>query len=291
MSRSRNYCFTINNPEEVIGVPKVPTWNPEKMSYLGYSLERGEDGVRHWQGYVELLESVKLTTVKKYLECDWAHLEARKGTAKQARDYCFKHDKTYEGTCDEHGTLSQQGKRTDLNEAVLKIKNKEWTKVQDILEENPTLYYQYGRVLEKALKIYAKKRENKAPEVLLWIGETGTGKSKKAYEDYPELYNKPKTNEWWEGYEGEETVLFDDFRGEIEVGEMLSILDRYPYTCNVKGSSTQLRATRFIITTNDDPRTWAKWQGTTDETWSAWDRRITNTRHFDKKWIRTGQQS
>lgn len=48
--RFRNVVFTINNPSEDENGYVKPTWCPEKMSYLGFALEKGESGTVHWQG-------------------------------------------------------------------------------------------------------------------------------------------------------------------------------------------------------------------------------------------------
>ena len=39
-----------------------------------------------------------------------------------------------------------------------------------------------------------------------WVGPTGTGKSKKVWEEYPTHYAKKK-NKWWCNYTGQDTVV------------------------------------------------------------------------------------
>lgn len=126
--RFRNACFTINNPGlDENNERKEPSWCSEKMRYLGYSLERGTSGTIHWQGYVELKGPMSLSTLKVLLGGTGPapHIESRKGTAQQARDYfAVPGDKPGETlqAAKEFGSLSAQGKRSDLLEVVEAVK-------------------------------------------------------------------------------------------------------------------------------------------------------------------------
>ena len=54
---------------------------------------------------------------------------------------------------------------------------------------------------------------------------------------------------WWQGYDGYENVILDDFRGDFApLHYMLQVLDRYPFSVEVKGGSRQLLAKRIWIT-------------------------------------------
>jgi hypothetical protein len=129
--RFRNCCFTINNPpvdensERPAPVNRVsPSFNADKMRYLGYALERGTSGTIHWQGYMELKAQATLSTIKVLLG-GTAHIEARRGSAQQARDY-FAEPGEKEGEtllpAQEFGVLSSQGKRSDLEAVVQAVK-------------------------------------------------------------------------------------------------------------------------------------------------------------------------
>ncbi|RZK41497.1 MAG: hypothetical protein EOO61_05925 [Hymenobacter sp.] len=123
--RLRNFVFTINNPvldENADHVP--PSWDPVCMSYLGYALERGTSGTIHWQGYCELRSQKTLQSIKILIGGS-PHIERRHGTAQQARDYfALPGDKPGEslGLPVEHGVLSKQGKRSDLDAVVESVK-------------------------------------------------------------------------------------------------------------------------------------------------------------------------
>ena len=41
------------------------------------------------------------------------------------------------------------------------------------------------------------------PEVWVFWGATGTGKSRRAFETWPDAYRKMTNDKWWDGYHGE----------------------------------------------------------------------------------------
>lgn len=85
---------------------------------------------------------------------------------------------------------------------------------------------------------------------------------------------------WWEGYKGEEVVLFDDYRGESGFSEMLRLTHEYSAIVPVKGGSVRVNPAWFIFTTNEPWTLWAGWKSF-DKT--PWERRVTD--HFDLKWV------
>lgn len=88
-------------------------------------------------------------------------------------------------------------------------------------------------------------------------GETGTGKSRLAWEQAGlDAYPKTPTTKFWDGYQGESNVVIDEFTGQVEITHLLRWLDRYPVLVEQKGSGCVLRATKFWITTNVSPMNW-----------------------------------
>ena len=85
MSSSRNWCFTLNNytAEDEARLASL------SCKYIVYGREVGESGTPHLQGYVEFNKGRKFEKVKSLLG-DSVHLEMRRGTSKEASDYCKK---------------------------------------------------------------------------------------------------------------------------------------------------------------------------------------------------------
>ena len=62
--------------------------------------------------------------------------------------------------------------------------------------------------------------------------------------------------EWWDGYEGEKTILIDEYDSQVSLPRLLNILDGYQLRLPIKGGFTYARWTKVIITSNIDPREW-----------------------------------
>lgn len=108
--------------------------------------------------------------------------------------------------------------------------------------------------------------------VVYW-GPTGTGKSRRAWQEAgPLAYPKNPRTKWWDSYRGQENVIIDEFRGDIDIGYLLRWLDRYPILIETKGSGTSVRAKRYWITSNLDPELW--YPTVDSDTWYALKRRL-----------------
>lgn len=114
-------------------------------------------------------------------------------------------------------------------------------------------------------------------EVVVFWGKTGTGKTRTAMAE-DSVYKLNTNNNgtlWFDGYDGEKTLVLDDFYGWIKYGELLTLLDGYPYRCQVKGSSVWARWTKVIITSNKRYEDWYM-----DRDISALKRRISKIGEF-----------
>ena len=113
-----------------------------------------------------------------------------------------------------------------------------------------------------------KEREPAAPEVVVYLGPAGGGKSHHCYndEDYQKdgyRYMVQGDNKvYFDGYEGESTIWFDEFRGSVlPFGVFLQVTDKWGCRVEIKGSSVEIFARKILISTVEWPRTW--WKGST----------------------------
>jgi len=105
--------------------------------------------------------------------------------------------------------------------------------VEEICINSPSIYHQYGRTLNKLEDIALRKKFRSWMTKGIWrYGPTGTGKSHMAFEGFhPEThYVYPNDSGWWDGYVGQETVIINEFRGEIKYSELLDLVDKWPKT-------------------------------------------------------------
>lgn len=241
--KSRLQCFTsfYEHP---------PTWNKDKMKFLAYGKETcPTTGKQHWQGFVYWFDGKSHKAAGKLLNN--AHVETCKGSWEDNEKYCSK-----EGHYTTHGTPPQQGRRNDLEEICADINAGALTS-EEVALTNPYMYHQYGRTLEKLEDIAARKimRTEMTKGIWYW-GPTGVGKSHKAFEGFnPEThYVYRHDNGWWEGYKGQETVIINDFRGEIKFNELLAIVDKWPMYVKRRGREPVPFISKVvIITTSLEP--------------------------------------
>lgn len=206
------------------------------MRYLCTSRETcPTTGRDHWQTYVYYKQPVSCSTVAKYfgvfIDPDKC---IQRGTATQARDYVRGacEGKTLNDSFEEWGTLPKQGERNDLCDLRDQLKN--GLTLQDLRDQNPMAYHQYGRTLEKLEDDYLQRRKRTSMTKGLWIwGPTECGKTlftELAAELHGDPYCVPYEHAGWcDGYMGETMVVLDDFRGQVMFNTLLRWIDRSPY--------------------------------------------------------------
>lgn len=259
--KARHTCWTLNNWSQ-LELDKVRDYAQTECRYMCWSQEVGEEGTPHLQGYTAWENPRSLEKFKNFISAKLHYEPYTKGSAQQNRNYClglvekkgFKENPTFE----EVGELPEQGQRTDWNSALTHLDN--GADIPTVVGHQPQLLPAI-RALER-YKQLSLRPLNRDVKVIALIGDAGIGKSRWAYDNYPDLYSKPD-GQWYDGYTGQKTLLLDDYYGEIPYSQFLKVLDRYPLQLPIKGGFVYAQYDTVIITSNRHPETWYV-QGFTD---------------------------
>lgn len=246
--KKRDYAFTINNWTDADLQNLTDLENSTQVRYLICGREKGEEGTKHIQGYVYFHNPVRFISVKKLLPR--AHIEPCKGTPEQNIAYCSK-----DGDFIEKGEKPITQKRKGELGAEYWEKQLALAKKGKVDECDPKLQITHHNALHAIAARYAPMPKDNEEIVNFWYyGSTGTGKSRKAREENPGFYLK-MCNKWWDGYNGEDVVIIEDFDKIHHVlGHHLKIWgDRYSFPAEVKGSKVNLRPKSIIVTSNFHP--------------------------------------
>lgn len=185
-----------------------------------------------------------------------AHWEVMRGTVSQNIEYCSKEATKVAGPW-QQGEFTTQGQRTDLDTAAGLIRDGK--SLRTVAETCPTTFVHYSRGLQ-ALK-YTLDQPPKWRDVFCTViyGPTGSGKTRAAMDsvqDPLDIFIVHSGGQWWDGYTGQDTILFDDFYGQIRCADMLRYLDGHPLQLAVKGSFSWAKYTKVYLTSNTHPDDW-----------------------------------
>ncbi len=96
------------------------------------------------------------------------------------------------------------------------------------------------------------------PEIHVFWGGTGLGKTRKVHDDNEaaEIWTWGGNHQFYNGYDMHNVVCFDDFYGNISLEYMLKLCDRYPMNVNIKNGYCNWQPKKIYFTSNVDPRSW-----------------------------------
>lgn len=308
---SRSWVFTVNNFSFVPqALPKngrycIIAQEHTETSPLSSTNSNSNEGsssnipTPHLQGYIELTRSCRMSFIQKWLQVK-AHCERRRGTRLEARDYCKKGDQTHEEWVRHHqqgpnfglnaifeelGTWKEggQGTRTDIDELFKDAKKLK--PLKEIAKHHKGTYMRYYKSVQHIQHLYSKPGMRPELKISVYWGIPDSGKTYAAWQEDPDLYAVPLGKGFWfDNYEGEKTLLIDDFCGEYRLVDLLRLLDVYPIQLPVKFGYTWLRATRIIITTNTALEYWYDYTSRQDSL-LALQRRIHDSVYYGTKYV------
>ncbi len=261
--RSRKWQLTINNPKEhMLEHPTIEVLLAG-LSLIYYCMcdETGEEGTYHTHVFLHAKNAISFSRLKELFPS--AHIEKAYGTPQENRDYVRKEGKYLNSekkttnhieTFEEWGELQEekQGRRTDIEDILYMIK--EGCTPLEIIEKhpqfmnNPTAYdYVRGQIQKEAAN---KWRD---VEVTYIYGDTGAGKTRYVTDQcggYEGYYRVTDYQHPFDDYDGQDTIVFDEFRGDIPISAMLNYLDGHPCDLPCRYHNKKALWTRVFIISN-----------------------------------------
>jgi len=275
MSQARNWCFTVQSDERKgehvawllpgIDAPLRHWLDCPKVDYMVYQCEQAASGKVHLQGYIEFNKPMRLAALKKISGAQ-AHWEVRRGTEAEAIAYCQKEETRKNGPWEHGNKHGEERARTDLKFIYDCVKVRKTN--TEIMEASDGM----GAKFEKQIKFLRfvtceqeSDRQAQGVRNIVLYGPTGVGKTFSAIntmcggKDYyiVEAPSHKDSKLWFDGYEGEKTLILDDFQGDFcSFRFLLRMLDVYKLKIEYKGGFCWAAWTTVIITSNIHPSGW-----------------------------------
>lgn len=277
----RRFAMTLNNYTDQ-NYENLKTRGGEIFKYLIIGKEVAASGTRHLQMYGEIpSKSTILALKRKLVQIDLSlstiHIEVAVADAATNIAYCSKEMVTYEIGIRPKG----QGFRSDISAVVEDIKA--GVTMNELADKHGQFLIKYPTGISNYFSRYQKPRNFMT--IGYWLfGETGTGKSRWAHEKFPDAFWKDADRRWFDGYQGEETIVIDDYRPtkDLSFQTILRMVDRYPMKVEIKGGYVNFAPKRIIFTTPksiDDTFRHLEWLG--EESIEQLKRRMPHQFQFD----------
>lgn len=244
--RFRNFCFTTFNLDLNHSVLALD----DDIRYLVLQKEKCPTSNReHYQGYCELSNQKRLSTIKDLFDDNTMHVEKRRGTAQEASNYCKKVESRIDGPW-EYGTISSPGRRTDIHAAVEELKA---NGLRAVRNNHPVAFVKYYRGFQEMLK-FENPPERPGTRIVIFYGPPGTGKSWSARHMFPNAAHvNDNKHGWFDGYTDQKELIIDEFTCQMPLDLMLKLCESTPLRVPVKGSFVPMLASTIVLTTNLNP--------------------------------------
>lgn len=291
-SQSRKWLMAINNPQEC-GFDHshicelLMKFFPD---YFCMADEIAKTGTFHTHVFLYSHSPIRFSTLKNRFPI--ARIEKAYGSAKENRDYILKEGKweldekaetKVEGSFYEHGEVPKEKEEKNPRMSKLIEDIREGKQAVEIIDESPEFAFRVRdlEILREALLSEKFKNENKEVFVSYLYGASGTGKTKSIYEKHAAKdicritnYRQGKGISF-DGYNGQDVLVFEEFNSQIPIEEMLNYLDIYPLSLPARYTDRTACYTKIYITSNLPLREqYQDVQEYRPETWKALLRRI-----------------
>lgn len=301
-TKSRKYQLTFNNPLEHGYTHENINNIMKSFNYLYYCLcdEIGlEENTPHTHLYFVCENAVRFSKVKKLFSS--AHIEPAKGSSQDNRNYIrkegkYEHEKKKETnkseTFEEYGIMPLDKAEKDLSVSTQVLEMLEnGCSNYEIMQKFPSYTTKIPQLdqARQAIKFDKYKNEWRNVEVVYIWGKTNTGKTRYVMDGYG-YDNVCKITNYknpFDNYNGQNVILFDEFRSSLLISDMLQFLDGYPCPLPCRYADKMACYTKvYIISNISIEEQYPNVQTFEPETWNAFIRRINKIYKFEANNVR-----
>lgn len=300
-TQSRKWLLTFNNPEKY-GFDhdniKAALSTIKNLDYWCMCDEIGKEGTYHTHLFLYRENQMRFGMIKKKFPT--AHIDYCRGSTQENRDYIRKEGKHKDtdkedtnliGTFEEFGEcpIEEQGKRNDLNELYGLIKD--GLSDYEILELNPKYMMQFNKIerCRQVLREEQFKNSFRNLNVEYWYGKTGIGKTRTVMEEfgYQNVYRVTNYKYPFDGYQGQDVIVFEEFFNSFRIQDMLTYLDGYPLELPCRYNNKTACYTKVYILSNVPfEEQYRNIFREYPETFRAFQRRIHCIKYFDENGLK-----
>ena len=296
-STSRKFQLTINNPlAHGFDHERIKSLLSEFPGIVYWCMcdEIGEQGTLHTHVYAVFRNSVKFDTMHRRFY--GVHIEQANGSNQANRDYVRKdgkwldddkHETNLPETFEEWGELPPDRSRRETQAEQIMQMVRDGKSNAEILAECPSAYSKLTYI-EQARQTLLEDRYKDSPRKLevtyLW-GDTGAGKTRSVMETYgySKVYQITDYAHPFDGYKGQNVIIFEEFRSSLKIDDMLKYLDVYPLQLPCRYANKVACFTRvFLISNIPLEAQYPNVQTDCPKTWAAFRRRIHDVQHMVK---------
>ena len=291
-SRVRCWVGTWNNPK--MTDEEFCEWfkkleERELLQYAIFQREKGEEkGTIHFQFFVNFKNKQYFSKIKNEYLPYGCHFAPMRSDSNRCRQYCSKVDTRVSGPY-EIGEYEQEGQRTDLLRAIKMID--EGLPFETVAQIFPTQSVMYetklkNREMERISEKFRSQCRN--VEIIFIYGPPRTGKTTfvnaQANFNFNDIFVVENYGEYmFTGYQKQNTVIFDEFTGQVPITRMNKLLEPFPMRLNVKGGVVQACFTKVYIISNYSLQELYQAEKTEQyESYKAFCERINKIIRFDK---------
>lgn len=294
---SRKFQLTINNPaDHGYTHEQLRAILSEFPGLLYWCMcdEVGEQGTPHTHVYMVSRNSIMFDSL--HSKFYGAHVEQANGSNQENRDYVrkegkwledAKHETNLADTFEEWGELPPDRTRRESQAEQIMQMVRDGKSNAEILAEIPTAFSKLHYIDQARQVILAERFMHtycKRDVTYLW-GETRVGKTRSVFDkySYEKVYQVTDYAHPFDDYEGQDVIIFEEFRSSLKIEDMLKYLDGHPVKLPCRYNNRVACYTKVYLISNIPlDKQYSNIQHECPKTWNAFLARIDHVEHMTR---------